>query len=149
MDKLQSQHVENLYDNKHNITPMISWKYIYTSFVIHCLIQPIPAIEDEVKTPHPPMSNTSDILIVFLCVSCLIFSSCSYVYHVWYPHFVPMCIVSDILILFLCVSCLIFSSCFYAYHVWYSHPHSMCNMSDIFILFLCVICLIFSSSSYV
>jgi hypothetical protein len=149
MDKLQSQHVENLYDNKHNITPMISWKYIYTSIVIHCLIQPIPEIEDEVKTPHPPMSNMSDILILFLCVSSLIFLSCSYLYHVWYSHFVPMCIMSDILILFLCVSCLILSSCSYAYHVWYSHPHPMCNMSDILILFLCVICPIFSSSSYV
>jgi hypothetical protein len=128
---------------------MISWKYIYTSSVIHCLIQPIPAIEDEVKTPHPPMSNMSDILILFLCVSSLIFSSCSYVYHVWYSHLVPMCIMSDILILFLCVSCLIFSSCSSAYHVWYSHPHPMCNMSDILILFLCVICLMFLSSSYV
>jgi len=79
MDKLQSQQVENLYDNKHNITPMISWKYIYTSFVIHFLIQPIPEIEDEVKTPHPPKSNMSDILILFLCVIFLIFSSSSYV----------------------------------------------------------------------
>ena len=128
---------------------MISWKYIYTSFVIHCLIQPIPAIEDEVKTPHPPMSNMSDILILFLCVSSLIFSSCSYVYHVWYSHLVPMCIMSDILILFLCVSCLIFSSCSSAYHVWYSHPLPMCNMSDILILFLCVIWLILPSSPYV
>ena len=128
---------------------MMSWKYIYTSFIIHCLIQPIPAIEDEVKTPHPPMSNMSDILILFLCVSSLIFSSCSYVYHVWYSHPVPMCIMSDILILFLCASCLIFSSCSSVYHVWYSHLVSMRIMSDILILILCVICLIFSSSSYV
>jgi hypothetical protein len=70
-----------------------------------------------------------DILILFLCVSCLIFSSCSYVYYVWYSHLVPMCIMSDILILFLCVSCLIFSYCSYVYHVWYSYLVHMCIMS--------------------
>jgi hypothetical protein len=44
---------------------MISWKYIYTSVAIHCLIQPIREREDEVKTPPPPpMSNMSDILIL-------------------------------------------------------------------------------------
>jgi len=55
-------------------TPMISWKYIYTSFVIHSLIQSIREIEDEVKTSAPPpMSNMSDILILFLCVIWLVF----------------------------------------------------------------------------
>jgi hypothetical protein len=56
---------------------MISWKYIYTSVAIHCLIQPIREMEDELKTPPPPpMSNMSDILIPIrnMCDICKTFT---------------------------------------------------------------------------